>query len=182
MNIITQSSTTIEYALLGFLYHHAMHGYEIAQVMGEPERLGRVWRVKLSQLYALLAKLEKEGLVVATLEPQEARPPRKVFELTEMGREVFAEWVREPVENGRSLRLDFLVKLYFAQQMGLETAQYLIQQQQAMCGEWLAEQQTIATQTQGSNQYEWLVCQFRIGQIEAMIAWLNQCEQTLNGQ
>lgn len=73
-----------------------------------------VWRIKQSQLYALLAKLEAEGCIASTLHPQDAWPPRKVFKLTRTGRERYLAWVRSAVPHGRELRQDFFGKLYFA--------------------------------------------------------------------
>ena len=48
----------VEQALLGFLTGRPMYGYEIHQCLSQPAGLGRVWRVKQSQAYALLARLE----------------------------------------------------------------------------------------------------------------------------
>ena len=73
-----------------------MHGYEIHQQLSDPTGLGLVWRLKQSQLYALLAKLEREGYVKTSIEYQDARPPRKMFELTGAGREAFESWVQGP--------------------------------------------------------------------------------------
>ena len=70
---------TTEHALLGFLRRRPMYGYEIHQQLTHPTGLGLVWRLKQSQLYALLAKLEEAGYVTTTIEPQETRPPRKIF-------------------------------------------------------------------------------------------------------
>src|SRR5512145_3063409 len=109
-----------ELALLGFLHRRSMYGYEIHQQLSDPTGLGLVWRLKQSQLYALLTKLEHEGYVAINIEYQEARPPRKMFELTETGRQAFQNWVQQPVPQGRKLRLDFLAKLYFAQFEGTE--------------------------------------------------------------
>src|SRR5690606_18145290 len=111
---------TLELALLGFLRPEPKHGYAIHQELSSPTGLGPVWQVKLSQLYALLGKLEEAGYLLATTEPQENRPPRKVFHLTDAGREAFQQWQQNPVRHGRSLRLEFLVKLYFARLDGTE--------------------------------------------------------------
>lgn len=170
---------TTEHALLGFLRRRPMHGYEIHQQLSDPAGLGLVWRMKQSQLYALLAKLEREGYVVATLEPQEPRPPRKVFHLTEQGCAAFEVWLTSPVPRGRELRLDFLAKLYFARQEGVDVVQRLVARQRRACLEWLDEQRRSAEQLRERHHFEWLVHQFRVGQIEAMLAWLDTCEQSL---
>ena len=182
MSNAIQSSLTIEYALLGFLRQSPMHGYEIYQRMSDAAALGMVWHLKQSYLYALLAKLEKEGLITTVWENQGTRPPRKVFHLSEAGQSTFLTWVQDAVEHGRDIRLDFLVKFYFAQREGLELLLHLIEQQRLACQNWLWHQQTIATHLTGEQVYEGLVNQFRIGQIEAMLRWLDGCEETLRQQ
>ena len=171
---------TTEHALLGFLRRRPMHGYEIHQHLADPDGLGLVWRLKQSQLYALLAKLEHEGYVSTTLELQDARPPRKVFQLTQAGHEAFLAWVQSPVPHGRKLRLDFLAKLYFAQREGPAVALRLIEDQRAVCRDWLTTQQQEAEALRGAHPYEWLVHEFRIGQIKAMLAWLDTCQEVLS--
>jgi DNA-binding PadR family transcriptional regulator len=174
------SPLTTEHALLGFLRQQPMHGYEIYQRLSDPNGLGPVWRLKQSQLYALLAKLEEESYLTVTVELQDTRPPRKIFQLTEAGRAAFLAWVESPVPHGRTLRLDFLAKLYFAQREGPEIALHLIEAQRALCRSWLTAQQQEAHALSGARPYEWLVHQFRIGQIEAMLAWLDTCQEVLS--
>ncbi len=172
MSHMTRIPLTVEQALLGFLRERPMHGYEIHQRLSRPAELGVVWRLKPGQLYALLDRLEEEGYIAATVEPQEGRPPRKVFCLTEKGAATFAAWVESPVARGREFRLEFLAKLYFARREPPAVLARLVERQRAQCAQWLAEQQRQAEQAQATDPYEWLVCRFRSGQIEAMLAWL----------
>jgi PadR family transcriptional regulator AphA len=168
---------TIEYALLGFLCEGPLHGYAIYRQLSDPDKIGLVWQLKRSQLYALLAKLEDEGHLTSVLEPQDARPPRKMFELTESGRHAFLDWVQSPVLHGREVRLAFLVKLYFAQREGPEVAAGLVERQRKVCQGWLATHRARSQAARSSQPYKWLVHQFRIGQIEAILTWLNDCQE-----
>lgn len=168
---------SLELALLGFLRQQPKHGYAIHQELSDPAGLGPVWQIKLSQLYALLGKLEEAGYVTTTTEPQENKPPRKLFHLTETGAAAFRDWQQSPVGHGRSLRLEFLVKLYFARLEGAEATARLLAAQRAQCAEWLANEQEIVAEERGNGRrYGRLVHQFRLGQIQAMLAWLDQCE------
>jgi len=173
------SSLTTENALLGFLHQQPMHGYEIHRRLSETEGLGLVWYVKQNQLYALLGKLEKKGYVTTTLEPQPNRPDRKVFHLTNAGRETFWTWLQSPVQHGRKLRLEFLAKLYFAQQEEPAIALGLIEEQRGACLAWLNTEHDKVEALEGEHPYERLVHQFRLGQLEAMLTWLDTCEQAL---
>jgi DNA-binding PadR family transcriptional regulator len=156
-----------------------MHGYEIHHQLSNATGLGLVWRLKQSQLYALLTKLERQGYVATTLEYQDARPPRKMFELTQAGRQAFQDWVQRPVQQGRKLRLEFLAKLYFAQLEGPAVAAQLIERQRVACHDWLRQQEEEAEALRHSQPYDWLVHKFRLGQIEAMLAWLDVCQEML---
>lgn len=179
MSPMVRQPLTIEYALLGFLRRQPRHGYEIFQQLSDPTGLGLVWRLKQSRLYGLLAKLEEEGYLTTTLELQESRPPRKIFEMTERGQEAFLAWVERPAAHGRRFRLDFLAKLYFARQEGPDITQRLIEQQRAACQSWLAEQQAQAQGLEQTEPYDWLVHQFRASQLQAMLDWLDTCQETL---
>ncbi|MBN1488160.1 MAG: PadR family transcriptional regulator, partial [Anaerolineae bacterium] len=172
MSPMTSTPLTIEWSLLGVLHKQPMHGYEIYQTLSNFEGIGLVWRLKQSQVYALLSKLEERGYVTATLEPQDPRPPRKVYELTANGHQALMEWIQSPVEHGRDVRLEFLAKLYFAQKEGKEYVQTLLNQQQMACEEWIIEYQMQAATIEQEQPYEWLVYQFRIGQMQAMVEWL----------
>ncbi len=170
---------TIEYALLGFLRQQPMHGYEIHQQLTDSHGLGLVWHIKQSQLYALLSKLEQQGYISVILEPQDSRPTRKVFHLTELGQILFLEWVQSPVPQGHKLRLDFLAKLYFAHREASPLTQYLLTQQQQACQQWLITEQARAHALAPQQQFEQLVHQFRLGQLQAMLTWLAHCQEAL---
>ena len=172
-------SLRTENALLGFLHQQPMHGYEIHRRLSETEGLGLVWHVKQNQLYALLGKLEKKGYVTTTLEPQPNRPDRKVFHLTDAGRDTFWTWLKSPVQHGRKLRLEFLAKLYFAQQEESAVATELIEKQRAACLVWLNTERDKIEALAIEQPYERLVYKFRVGQLEAMLTWLDTCEQSL---
>src|SRR5439155_25513658 len=92
----------------------------------QSEALGLVWRLKQSQLYALLGRLEEAGYIENTIESQPARPARKIMRLTSSGREAFKRWVASPVEHGRDFRIEFLAKLFFARQEDTAASNALI--------------------------------------------------------
>ena len=75
------------------------------------------------------------------------------------------------------MRLEFMAKLYFARQTASVAA--LIDGQRDVCREWLVSFRAQADALSSDRRFEWLVYQFRLGQIEAMLHWLDICEQTL---
>lgn len=57
--------------------------------------------------------MEGEGLVkLQGVEQHTYRPARKLYEITEAGREALIQWTIEPMELEHSVRDDFLLKAY----------------------------------------------------------------------
>lgn len=168
-----------EYALLGFVQQRPLHAYEIYRQLMQDQALGRVWHLKQSQLYALLTRLEDEGYLTSTMEPQGTRPPRKILHLTPSGRAAFMRWLTTPVAHGRDFRLEFLAKLFFASQQDPATATDLILRQRQDCEAWIRNLQAQVGALSPEETYDALVLQFRIKQIEGILSWLDICAETL---
>lgn len=173
---------TMEFALLGILRRQPMHGYDIHQRLLAGTEEGLVWRIKQGLLYSMLARLESEGLLSSEVETQGVRPPRKLFSLTERGETLLQAWLQTPVRNGRDFRLEFLTKLYFAQQTGAEAALTLVQRQVAASEAQLNQFVQEAAAAAQTDSFIHLVNDFRIGQLEASLAWLRRCEAAFAGK
>lgn len=103
--------SSIRYALLSLLAREPLSGYDIKQYMNN--RLGPFWKVGSNQVYPELSKLEGEGLVkLQGVEQNTYRPARKLYEITEAGREALIEWTIQPLEIEHSVRDEFLLKTY----------------------------------------------------------------------
>lgn len=176
MSRVTSLPLTIEYALLGLLQKQPMHGYQLYQELTAPKGLWLIWRIKQGQLYALLSKLEEYGYLTATLELQDTRPPRKIFQLTASGQAVLQQWLTTPVARPRQMRQEFLAKLFFAQQAGSTATSALFAVQRTLCRAWQAQEQTTASTASGFAQ---VVALFRLSQVDALLVWLDRCEENL---
>lgn len=170
---------TIEHTLLGFVRRQPMYGYEIHQRLLASAELGLVWSVKQSLVYAHLTRLEEEGLLRSTLAPQGARPARKMLQLTAAGEAAFLRWVRSPVEHGRDVRMEFLAKFYFARQESTAAALELTARQRGASAQRLAALAEQAVALEPARSYDWLVLRYRIGQLEAVLSWLDLCADWL---
>jgi len=170
-------SLSIELALLGFLRQGPLHGYQIHQQLSGPSGLSQVWRLKQSQLYALLARLDEAGYISGTLQAQESRPARRVYSLTPRGEAVYLEWVRSPVSVPRQIRQEFLTKLYFARRESTQAYAELVIAQRAATHGWLADLQARSPASPDAEPQTWLVYQYRIHHIQAILDWLTLCER-----
>ncbi|MEZ0327415.1 MAG: PadR family transcriptional regulator [Fimbriimonas sp.] len=79
----------LEALILGTLQRESLHGYEIAKRIKEaaPE----IFSVGEGRLYPALHRLERDGFVTATWIPNEGKPARKVYSLTDTGQGELSE-------------------------------------------------------------------------------------------
>lgn len=166
-----------EYVILGILMKQGRHGYEIHNLLSSG--LGRAWYAGMSQVYALLKRLEAAGKVVATAEQQDKRPTRHIYSITPKGRQAFRQWVHEPLKRMRDLRLEFLAKLFFIRELALSGSDELIEKQMDVFQEQLHNIKRRDERCR--EEFERLVLRFRIGQIEAVLSWLRDCKRELSG-
>ena len=160
-----------EYLILGILMKQGRHGYELHNILSSG--LGRAWYAGISQVYALLKRLETAEKVVSTVEQQDNRPAKHVYSITPKGRQAFLQWVHTPLERMRDLRLGFLAKLFFVRELGLSGSDELIKKQENIFQKQL---RGIKQAEENCHEaFEHLVLRFRIGQIEAVLSWLQDC-------
>ena len=72
---------SLEYAILGFLNYHPYTGYDLKKVFDTS--IHHFWPADQSQIYRTLARLTREGLTEMEKVPQDDRPDRKVYSITE---------------------------------------------------------------------------------------------------
>ncbi len=169
-----------EYALLGLLREGPRHGYRLAAAFGPDGRLGIALRLKMSQMYAYLRKLERQRLLLANDETDAAsHRARRVFALTTAGEQAFDAWLAAPVEATREVRLAFLLKLAFTLD-DPPVALALLERQRAATAAWLARQRAHAARTTDTESADErltltsLTLRHRILLSEATLAWLDE--------
>jgi PadR family transcriptional regulator AphA len=159
-----------EYALLGVLMSGPKHGYEILQSL--ETGLGPAWSVSTSQLYVLLKRLDKEGWVSSTVQTQDTRPSKRVFSLMPTAEKKFLNWLKSPTDHVRDLRIEFLAKLFFFRNLGLQGGDALVDAQIAVL-EQVKEGLTAKRRAEGDD-YNRLVYGFRISTLTGWLNWLKE--------
>lgn len=109
----------LKYVLLGFLNYTPQTGYELKQAMDKSTSF--FWHAKQSQVYTTLKSLEEDGLVQSCVEPQEDRPDRRVYTITEAGRADLQEWLARPQTEIDPRKETLLLKLFFSAHLNKET-------------------------------------------------------------
>jgi PadR family transcriptional regulator, regulatory protein AphA len=104
----------IKYAILGFLSWKPVTGYELKKLI--TQSTGFEWSGNNNQIYTALVQLHRDNLVTAELQPQEHYPTRKVYSITQSGREVLREWVLGNPEPPL-FKKSFLIQLAWSDQL-----------------------------------------------------------------
>jgi PadR family transcriptional regulator AphA len=107
-----------KYIILGLLSHESLTGYDLRQIA--ERSIGNFWTdLSFGQIYPTLRSLEKKRLVSKTVEVDESRPLRKVYSITQEGKDELQKWLVEPADM-EIFKLDILLKLYFGASVGVE--------------------------------------------------------------
>ncbi len=155
-----------EPALLGFLQDGPLHGYDLHKQI--VQQLGPVWRLGLSQMYAILKEYETRGWLKTIAVAQNGRPARKMLKLTPAGQRAFDAWMRQSARGLREFRVDFFVRLYFARAAGrVALRRFLKRQIRATARERDALQSGAA-----GSEFGETVRSFRIAQLDTILEWL----------
>src|SRR5215510_9595309 len=91
----------------------ATHGYQLIECFRDPAQLGRVWDLSTSQLYAVLKRLQGQGLIAGKMVASPDAPPRTEYTVTLRGQELLADWLQTdcPSASVRRVRVEFLSRL-----------------------------------------------------------------------
>ncbi len=168
-------SDAVEYALLGLVLEQPMHGYELMQRYDDGA-LAHLFHLEMSHLYGLLKRLEGAALIEYELHAQGAKPPRKVYRATEKGRAEFSTWVTSAVPHIRDIRIDFMLKLYFARRAVPRKLGRLLQKQIVNCREDLETVDRDLTANVDEFARTLLLVRRRL--VAQTIAWLQELHET----
>jgi DNA-binding PadR family transcriptional regulator len=120
---------SVPITLLGLLEREPSHGYDLKR--DYDAYFGRGKPLPFGQVYATLARLARDGKVVARdLEPG-AGPERKRYAITEQGAADVDTWLSQPVEPEPHLQTVLFAKVVLALMLGRSAQRYLDTQRAA---------------------------------------------------
>jgi DNA-binding PadR family transcriptional regulator len=165
----------LEHAILVSLSERASTGYDLARRFDKS--IGQFWTATHQQVYKVLARMEHAGWVAGTHVPQEGRPDKKVYAVTEAGRAELAMWLAAPAEPevGRS---DLAVKIRGASYGDPQAVAAEVRRHRAMRAErleyYLANEKREfpdpSTLT-GARLHQWLVLRGGITLERSLLDW-----------
>jgi DNA-binding PadR family transcriptional regulator len=171
------SAEPARFALLGLLLEQQSHGYDLSRRFARTSALGDVIHLSASHLYALLTRLERDGLITGEVHEAGNHPQRRVYRLTDAGHDVVQSWIDDPVSHPRDMRIDFPLKLYIARSFGAERVETLVDRQRVVFEEYIARlrDEEISADTVDDAAFLNLMRIGRIGRAQAALDWLSYC-------
>ena len=103
----------LEHLLLGILLIKPRTGYELSRYM-EMEGVFLRPRTQMSQVYRSLSQMTERGWATYTVSSRPGAQDAKIYEATDLGREVFMTWLRSPfVPIMEQVNFEFRARVYF---------------------------------------------------------------------
>jgi DNA-binding PadR family transcriptional regulator len=168
-----------EFALLGFLISGPSHGYDLHQRF--VSELGHVWHLSQSQAYAILNRLENRGDISAQLIEQEKLPARQILRVTESGRRRFFEWLESGIgKTARSIRLEFLTRLYFTRLHRPENIAQIYQAQSVEIDLTIARLESLIEHLPPDQVFNRLSLDLRLQQMRLIQNWMAEVRTQLH--
>jgi len=169
------NSLTPDETILGLLAAEARHGYELLECFRDPAQLGEVWNLSTSQIYAVLKRLEREGLISGCQIESENAPPRMEYNLTPQGTERLRAWLEEsqPSASIRRVRVEFLSRLYIARLLNIPTIP-IVQRQKTACHKQLVD--VSAARDRAAPGVGYLALELSVAQLTTVLQWIERCE------
>ncbi len=158
---------SVPHAILGLLHQRPHHGYDLKQQfdrMFSPDR-----PLPFGQVYATLARLQRDGRVEpAGVEPG-AGPERKHYAITVAGANEFERWLAEPVRPEPQLQTLLFTKVVLAIIVG-ERAEPLLDRQRST---HIARMRELTTFRREAPITEGLLADHAIYHLEADLRWID---------
>ncbi len=87
---------SLKLVILGFVDMVPLSGYDLKNMFDSSVQF--YWSATHTQIYRTLDELLEEGLVSVEVVQQTERPNKKIYSITEKGREELKRWIMDPAE------------------------------------------------------------------------------------
>jgi DNA-binding PadR family transcriptional regulator len=111
-----------------------MSGYELNRAF--KDSLSFFWQAKSQQIYRELDAMEQKGWLTSELVFQSDKPNKRVYSLTDAGKQELLHWLSEPeadVEEVMRVKSAFLMRVFFAGETEVEESLALLRAYRDRC-------------------------------------------------
>jgi DNA-binding PadR family transcriptional regulator len=167
---------SIRHGLLALLERAPMYGYQLRREF--ETSTGSTWPLNIGQVYTTLARLERDGLVAPSGEPD--GEGKHVYRLTDTGHAELTAWFATPVSAGDRPRDELAIKVALAMTTPGVDVSAVVQTQRTATLRHLQELTRLKSSPDNDSDTAWLlVLDSMIFRAEAEVRWLDHSEQRL---
>ena len=171
------------YAVLGLIDKVPLSsGYELVAVADRS--FAHFWPISHTLMYRELSRLVDLGWVVARRVDQTHAPSKSIYEVTDEGRRVLAEWLDAPTPAGSTYRSGFMLKFFFAQRMRPDQVRALLAEYRAALEAQRDELQAVADKLEplAHARMARLSALHGLRTATARLAWVDEVAATLEAE
>jgi DNA-binding PadR family transcriptional regulator len=158
---------SVPLTLLGLLEREPSHGYDLKR--DYDTYFGRGKPLPFGQVYATLARLARDGKVVAGQAEPGAGPDRKRYAITDAGVGEFEAWLTQPIEPEPHLQTVLFAKVVLALMLGRPAASYLDTQR----GAHLRRMRELTEVKRTGGPVDALLADHGLFHLEADLRWID---------
>jgi DNA-binding PadR family transcriptional regulator len=169
---------SVKHTLLALLYQQPMHGYELGKQLNSV--VNAEWDVKPGQIASTLARLKDANLVDYEIEETDDAPDRKVYFITDEGKQELENWYLSPEVREYRLGDAFYIKFVLSLLGGPVSAEQVLVTQRRELYQQLHEATELLRQADVRTQLPWiLLLESATMHLEADLRWIEMCESRL---
>ena len=172
---------SLSQAILAALFNQPCSGYDLVKRLNKSVEC--YWSASHQQIYKALAKLEEEDYVWSEKIEQENRPNKKLYTVTEGGRQHLQQWISEVEDDIVPLKSNLLVKRSIGHMVPTENLLTTLDAYYQQHREKLKSYQTVSKQyaqvPQLSREEQFQYLTLRAG-IRQQLAWVAWCEEAMS--
>lgn len=174
----------LTHAILVALMDCPSSGYDLAKRFDGS--VSFFWDASHQQIYRELSKLEDAGYITANKIEQETRPNKKLYAVTERGKELLIGWVNTSHSFISPVKDDLLVKLFGGHLVEVSVLLAKLRQHRKQHQLRLTEYQTIEDKSFADTEtlsrkatYQYLTLRNRIQSEQGWLRWCDEAIATL---
>lgn len=164
----------VDILILSILNKQPRHGYEIKRLAGT---LGSLFLLNNNHLYPALKKFEQQGAVVKTVEIQEKRPNRHVYQTTPKGYALLIELLHSFTEREASDQVEFFVRVGNFEYIDLENRMRMLYLRESYLRGRLAGVRDVVSQNPLMRVYPARLFQFVRRDVMGELAWIEEMKR-----
>jgi DNA-binding PadR family transcriptional regulator len=168
---MSNGKMNLRYFVLGLLAQQPMSGYDIKRFLK-----GLSWLIgspSSGSLYPLLRALLEDQLVTVEIVPGVDKPPRKIYSISESGREALQTWLEQPSVPNTPLKA-FAMRLFLADNFPPTSLKAHLRQRRSQVAAHQAELANMIKHMDGGSDMGLLLAmEYGSALAEAELNWLD---------